>query len=147
MGPIIILVHLYIFSFHCGVVGGESVHVASDLLVSGSFENFVFANLQIAYEDFPHVGPDHKKTFTCQVVVGEARFEEGSGASKSLAKRNAAMHALKGLFQMNVEMSLKPGSTNKEEIDVSRHPVSILYEYGQKKGHKVMNIVQAGRSY
>ncbi|XP_015767401.1 PREDICTED: double-stranded RNA-specific editase 1-like [Acropora digitifera] len=79
----------------------------------------------------------HKKTFTCQVVVGETRFEEGSGASKSLAKRNAAMHALKGLFQMNVEMSLKPGSTNKEEIDVSRHPVSILYEYGQKKGLKV----------
>lgn len=93
--------------------------------------------MKIAYDDFPHVGPDHKKTFTCQVVVGETRFEEGSGASKSLAKRNAAMHALKGLFQMNVEMSLKPGSTNKEEIDVSRHPVSILYEYGQKKGLKI----------
>lgn len=143
MGLIIILVHPYIFYFYCGIiVGGETMWVLSDSLVAATFGHFVFTNLQIAYEDFPHVGPDHKKTFTCQVVVGETRFEEGSGASKNLAKRNAAMNALKGLFHMNVELAQKPGSINKEEIDVSRHPVSVLYEYGQKKGHKVMNIIK-----
>jgi len=92
---------------------------------------------QIAYEDLPHLGPDHKKTFSCQVTVGETCFEEGLGASKILAKKNAALNALKGLFDMPVELALKPGATNKEEMAVERHPVSILNEYGQKKGVKV----------
>lgn len=95
--------------------------------------------LKIAYEDLPHLGPDHKKTFSCQVIVGETRFEEGSGASKILAKKNAAMNALKGLFNMNVELALKPAATisSKEGIAVERHPVSVLNEYGQKKGVKI----------
>ena len=96
------------------------------------------AYFQIAYEDLPHLGPDHKKTFTCQVTVGEKRFEEGLGTSKILAKKNAALNALKGLFDMPVELALKPGINNKEGMAVERHPVSILNEYGQKKGVKVI---------
>lgn len=91
---------------------------------------------QIVYEDLPHLGPDHKKTFSCQVTVGETCFEEGLGASKILAKKNAALNALKGLFDMPVELALKPGDVNKGGM-VERHPVSILNEHGQKKGVKV----------
>lgn len=84
------------------------------------------------------MGPDHKKTFSCQVTVGEKCFEEGTGASKSLAKKNAALNALKDLFGTKVEMALKPAAINFEEMAVQRHPISILNEYGQKKGVKVL---------
>ena len=50
------------------------------------------------------MGPDHKKTFSCQVIVGERLFKEGSGPTKIVAKKNAAMHALESLFDMPVEI-------------------------------------------
>lgn len=93
---------------------------------------------QIAYEDLPHSGPDHKKTFLCKVIVGERSFEEGVGASKIIAKKNAALNALRGLFDMPVEIALKPGAGSKDGMAVERHPVSVLNEYGQKKEIKVM---------
>lgn len=91
--------------------------------------------LKISYEDLPHLGPDHKKTFSCQVIVGERSFKEGSGPTKIVAKKNAAIHALESLFDMPVELAYKPGQANQMKVD--RHPVSILNEYGQKKGVKV----------
>ena len=60
--------------------------------------------LQISYEDLPHLGPDHQKTFSCRVIVGEKSFKEGSGATKVVAKKNAALHALEGLFNMPVQL-------------------------------------------
>lgn len=93
--------------------------------------------LKIAYEDLPHLGPDHKKTFLCKVIVGERSFEEGVGASKIIAKKNAALNALRGLFDMPVEIALKPGAGSKDGMAVERHPVSVLNEYGQKKEIKI----------
>lgn len=93
--------------------------------------------LKIAYEDLPHSGPDHKKTFSCKVMVGEKSFDEGVGASKALAKKNAALNALKGLFDMPVELALKPVAGSKGGMAVERHPVSVLNEYGQRKDVKV----------
>lgn len=60
--------------------------------------------LQISYEDLPHLGPDHQKIFSCRVTVGERSFKEGSGATKVAAKKNAALYALEGLFNMPVEL-------------------------------------------
>lgn len=94
--------------------------------------------LKISYEDLPHLGPDHKKTFSCQVIVGERIFKEGSGPTKIVAKKNAAMHALESLFDMPVEIASTPGVIGQaDQMKVDRHPVSILNEYGQKKGVKV----------
>lgn len=39
-------------------------------------------------------GPDHDKTFTVIVVIGEKEFEKGSGKSKQLAEQEAAMKTL-----------------------------------------------------
>lgn len=36
--------------------------------------------------------------------MGERSFKEGSGATKVVAKKNAALHALEGLFNMPVEL-------------------------------------------
>ena len=55
---------------------------------------------QIAYENLPHVGPDHKTTFSCKVTVGESSFEKGVGASKICTRKNAALNVLKRLFDM-----------------------------------------------
>ncbi|KAJ7373700.1 hypothetical protein OS493_011309 [Desmophyllum pertusum] len=94
--------------------------------------------LKISYEDLPHLGPDHKKTFSCRVMVGERSFKEGTGATKIIAKKNAAVNALQGLFDMPVELAYKPGAgSSADGMSVERHPVSILNEYGQKKGVKV----------
>ena len=71
------------------------------------------------------------------MTVGERSFEEGVGASKALAKKNAALNALKGLFDMPVELALKPVAGSKGGMAVERHPVSVLNEYGQRKGVKV----------
>lgn len=60
--------------------------------------------MQISYEDLPHLGPEHKKTFSCRVTVGERGFNEGSGPTKIVAKKNAALHALESLFDMPVEL-------------------------------------------
>lgn len=60
------------------------------------------------------------------------------GASKIIAKKNAALNALRGLFDMPVEIALKPGTGSKDGMAVERHPVSVLNEYGQKKEIKVM---------
>ena len=79
---------------------------ANDLVTIYYYYCFFFFLMQISYEDLPHLGPDHKKTFSCRVLVGERSFKEGSGATKILAKKNAALHALEGLFNMRVELGM-----------------------------------------
>ena len=71
-------------------------------IVKTIYNTYIF--LQISYEDLPHLGPDHQKTFSCRVTVGERSFKEGSGTTKVVAKKNAALHALEGLFNMHVEL-------------------------------------------
>jgi ribonuclease-3 len=42
-------------------------------------------------------GPDHRRNFTIEVLVGEERLGVGSGASKQVAAQNAARQALEAL--------------------------------------------------
>ena len=63
-----------------------------------------FSVPQICYEHLPDFGPDHKKTFSCRATVGERSYEPGTGTKKVIAKKNAALNALKVLFDMPVEL-------------------------------------------
>jgi ribonuclease-3 len=51
-------------------------------------------NLTPYYRVAGSVGPDHAKTFTVQVLVGDAVWGEGSGRSKQVAAQAAAAAAL-----------------------------------------------------
>lgn len=47
------------------------------------------------YEVIDERGPDHNKTFTCAVYIGEERIAEGSGQSKQEAEQAAAEAGIK----------------------------------------------------
>ncbi len=47
------------------------------------------------YETIDESGPDHEKTFTCAVFVGDERIAEGVGNTKQKAEQSAAAEALK----------------------------------------------------
>jgi len=47
-----------------------------------------------AYRTLKEQGPDHDRTFTVGVFLGEARVAEGEGRSKQEAEQQAAEHAL-----------------------------------------------------
>jgi len=51
-------------------------------------------NITPEYRVLKETGPDHDKTFTMGVFVGEKLFGEGIGASKQDAEQEAAKHAL-----------------------------------------------------
>lgn len=46
------------------------------------------------YEVISEEGPDHDRTFTCQVLVNDKAFGSGKGKSKQEAEQNAARKAL-----------------------------------------------------
>jgi ribonuclease-3 len=64
---------------------------------------------QAAHSITPHYevvntdGPDHAKTFTVQVLVGETVWGEGVGRSKQLASQVAAAAAMARVEQMEEE--------------------------------------------
>jgi ribonuclease-3 len=47
------------------------------------------------YKVLTEDGPDHEKTFTLGVFVGEKKMGEGSGPSKQIAQQDAAKAAIK----------------------------------------------------
>lgn len=47
------------------------------------------------YEGISETGPDHKKSFTCAVFIGEEKVAEGEGNTKQKAEQDAAAEALK----------------------------------------------------
>lgn len=49
------------------------------------------------YRTIEEVGPDHAKTFTVEVLAGDAVLGRGSGRSKRAAEMDAAREALQGL--------------------------------------------------
>jgi ribonuclease-3 len=56
------------------------------------------------YEVVDSSGPDHAKTFTVQVLVGDTMWGEGSGRSKQLAAQAAATMALVRAEDMDDEL-------------------------------------------
>lgn len=47
------------------------------------------------YQTMDETGPDHKKTFTCAVFIGEEKVAIGKGATKQKAEQDAAREGLK----------------------------------------------------
>ncbi|HOQ08182.1 MAG TPA: putative dsRNA-binding protein, partial [Clostridiales bacterium] len=52
---------------------------------------------RITYRILDETGPDHDKTFTAQVLVGDKPYGEGTGRSKKEAEQNAAKDAISNL--------------------------------------------------
>jgi ribonuclease-3 len=61
-------------------------------------------NMTPHYEVVDSSGPDHAKTFTVQVLVGDTMWGEGSGRSKQLAAQAAATMALVRAEDMDDEL-------------------------------------------
>lgn len=59
-------------------------------------------NITPAYRIVAEEGPAHARTFTAQVLLGEAVVGEGSGSSKRAAEQAAARAALAGLEAENL---------------------------------------------
>lgn len=53
------------------------------------------------YELLSAKGPDHEKIFTMAVLVGEKKFEEGTGGSKQKAEEMAAQKAIEAIEKSN----------------------------------------------
>ena len=52
---------------------------------------------KISYRILDERGPDHDKTFTAQVLVGNEPYGEGTGRSKKEAEQNAAKDAINNM--------------------------------------------------
>ncbi|KAK3731140.1 hypothetical protein QZH41_018340, partial [Actinostola sp. cb2023] len=90
----------------------------------------------VVFEELQQAGPDHSRVFAYNVIVEDRTFEKGTGASKSKAKKNAALHALKALYDMPIQMPTRTPNESKSSLAES-HPVSQLNEYGQRKKLKI----------
>lgn len=67
-------------------------------------------DLSVSYVLVSEEGPDHRKRFQVQVMVGEQCMGEGSGFSKKEAEQAAALQALRKKFGFkHLESFLKPG--------------------------------------
>ena len=49
---------------------------------------------QLDYRLVGESGPDHDKSFSVEVWIGEQKISEGSGHTKKAAEQEAAYHAL-----------------------------------------------------
>lgn len=59
---------------------------------------------QVVFEELKQDGPDHSRQFAYQVIVEDRTFDKGTGASKSKAKKAAALNALNALYGMSIQM-------------------------------------------
>ena len=58
---------------------------------------------QIAYILIGEEGPDHIKTFSVEVKIGEVLYGKGSGRTKKAAEQEAAYHAILELHKKNIK--------------------------------------------
>ena len=56
---------------------------------------------QISYDLIGEEGPDHNKTFSVEVKIGEGCYGKGSGRTKKAAEQQAAYHAILELHKKN----------------------------------------------
>lgn len=57
----------------------------------------------ISYRLVNEAGPDHNKTFTAKVYIGEQEYGEGVGRTKKAAEQEAAYHAILKLHEENIK--------------------------------------------
>ena len=62
-------------------------------------------NLTPSYRVVAASGPDHDKTFTVEVVVGDKVWGQGAGSSKQAAAQEAAAQALRAALNIEKELS------------------------------------------
>ncbi len=58
---------------------------------------------QVCYKLVKEEGPDHNKTFTVEVFIGEASYGEGTGRTKKAAEQEAAYYAILKIRKENKE--------------------------------------------
>ena len=58
---------------------------------------------QISYVLIGEEGPDHNKTFSVEVKIGENCYGKGSGRTKKAAEQEAAYHAILELHRKNIK--------------------------------------------
>ena len=58
---------------------------------------------RISYELVREEGPDHNKTFSVQVLIGEICYGDGTGKTKKGAEQEAAYHAILELRQQGIK--------------------------------------------
>ena len=58
---------------------------------------------QVLYNLVKEEGPDHNKTFTVEVCIGDKMYGEGTGRTKKAAEQEAAYHAILKLRKENKE--------------------------------------------
>jgi len=90
-------------------IGPALVEIMADSLHKDAKSEFqVWAqakyNMTPHYEVVDSSGPDHAKTFTVQVLVGDTVWGEGSGRSKQLSAQAAATMALARAEDMDDEL-------------------------------------------
>lgn len=66
-------------------------------IVQGNFDETV------SYRLVKEEGPDHNKTFSSAVYIGEECYGEGSGRTKKAAEQEAAYHAILKLHKKNIK--------------------------------------------
>ena len=66
-------------------------------MVQANFED------RISYELVGEEGPDHSKTFSVQVSIGDACYGEGAGKTKKAAEQEAAYHAILKLREQGIK--------------------------------------------
>ena len=66
-------------------------------MVQANFED------RISYELVDEEGPDHSKTFSVQVSIGDACYGEGAGKTKKAAEQEAAYHAILKLREQGIK--------------------------------------------
>ncbi|MEX2043563.1 MAG: ribonuclease III [Patescibacteria group bacterium] len=89
-------IHHRIISALEGIIEEESHRDPKSLLQEAAQEQF---NRTPRYKVLKAVGPDHAKSFTVAVRVGDNTVGEGQGNSKQEAERVAAEAALRGPFK------------------------------------------------
>lgn len=68
-------------------------------------QEMVQANFEekISYQLIGEDGPDHNKTFSVQVYIGENCYGEGTGKTKKAAEQDAAYHAILQLREQGIK--------------------------------------------
>lgn len=89
--------------------------LASDDNPKGRLQELVQKNRmgKIVYEVLSETGPVHSPVFEVRVVVGHREAARGSGTSRKLAERSAALQAYQTLKKENEEMNNGNGKTAK----------------------------------
>lgn len=85
--------------------------------------------LKIEFRQLPYTGPDHCRTFCCELYIGGKKFGPAQCHSKKSVKKKVARMALDKL--MGSPMEEKPEDSTDNFSEDGKNPVSLLHEFCQ----------------